>query len=228
MVGQLRWERGKWGRGEAASLYGLPVFRVSADPAGILKEYRLRRAGRNLRRGGVLRVLTPPDFGDWPVLTALGLRAVSPTPLVRFKADELALAALDRRNLDPARSTVALRGNRVDRDLERAALELCPRVRRLIIDAPRGGADLSDFLRREFGVPVLPPEEKGALSLTFSGKISTGERTLALWGDVPDLGTLTLSAPALREDHRTDLSLLNALWQGGRLRAEGVKIVGIP
>ena len=224
MLGQLKWKPGAWGGGEERLLYGLPVFCAASDPEGPFRAFRLRRAGNTLRRSGIARVLTPAGFHDWPLLSACGLRSVSPEPLVRARAGDLALAALRRRELDPEHATVALRGNRADRDMERAAIRLCPVVRRLIISAPGGGEELARFLRREFGVPVLPPEERGDLALRFSPETVSREGGLSLFGPEPDLEGLTLTAPALPVPDRTNLPLLTALWQGGCLRAETLKI----
>lgn len=225
MLGQLVQAPGGRGRAEAGSLYGLPVLRARADPEGLWGERRLRRAGRDLRRRGALRVLVPGGFGRWPLLAALGLRPVETEGFVRAQSAPLALASLERRGLAPDRSAVALRGLRADYAMARAAAALCPRVRRLIIDAPGGGAELAAWLRREFGVPVLPPGERGAVALRFHPAGAGGaEPALALYGPAPDLGGLTLSAPALAEGDRADLPLLAALWEGGRLPPEAIKI----
>ena len=58
MIGQLILASGGRGRAEAGKLYGLPVLRAEVDRAGFWGPRRLRRAGRELRRGGALRVLT--------------------------------------------------------------------------------------------------------------------------------------------------------------------------
>ena len=225
MLGQLTLCPGGRGGAEAGSLYGLSVLRARADPEGFWGERRLRRAGRSLRRGGALRVLVPGVFGRWPLLAALGLRPVETEGFVRAQSAPLALAGLERRGLAPDRAAVALRGLRADRDMARAAAQLCPQVRRLIIDAPGGGAELAAWLRREFGVPVLPPGERGALALRFHPAGVGGEEpALALYGPAPDLGGLTLSAPALAEGDRADLPLLAALWEGGKLPPEAIKI----
>ena len=225
MLGRLTLGPGGRGGAEAGSLYGLPVLRARADPEGFWGERRLRRAGRALRRGGALRVLVPGGFGRWPLLTALGLRPVETESFVRAQSAPLALADLERRGQDPSRAAVALRGLRADRAMVRAATALCPRVRRLIIDAPGGGAELAAWLRREFGVPILPPGEQGALALRFHPAGLRGEEpAMALYGPVPDLGGLSLSAPALAEEDRDDLPLLAALWEGGKLPPEAIKI----
>ena len=88
-------------------------------------------------------------------------------PVSLLWAVPLTLEALERRGLAPDRATVALRGSRVDHALARTAAQLCPLVRRLVVDAPRGGEDLALWLHREFGVPVLPPAERGAVALRF-------------------------------------------------------------
>ena len=223
MLGHLILSPHGRGRPEAVSLYGLPVLRVETDRSGLWGERRLRRAGRALRRGGVFRVLAPGDL--LPLLEDLGLRRVDPEPFVRAQSAPLALTALERRGLAPDRAAVALRGLRADRDMLRAAEELCPKVRGLIIDAPRGGRELAQRLRREYGVPILPEGEQGQAALIFQAGCPRREEVcLELYGPTPRLSGLTLTVPGLEEEDREDLSVLTALWERGRLRPEDIKI----
>lgn len=225
MVGQLICTPKGRGRGEPGRLYGLPVLRAEVDRLGFWGERRLRRAARELRRGGVLRVLTPSDFDRWPLLEIFGLRRVDPELFVRAQSVPLALEVLARQGLAPDRATVALRGVRADREMARAAAELCPKVRRLVVDAPRGGRELAQWLRREFGVPILPPDEVGQAALRFQeGRPVPEKAALDLFGLQPDLAGLTLTAPGLAEQDREDLALLAVLWEGGRLKPENIKI----
>lgn len=225
MVGQLIFVPKGRGSGKQGRLYGLPVLRAEVDRSGFWGERRLRRAGRSLRLGGAARVLTPQGFDGWPVLEAFGLRRVDPELFVRAQSLPLTLEVLERQGLAPDRATVALRGLRADREMARTAAELCSRVRRLVVDAPRGGRELAQWLRREFGVPILPPGEVGQAALRFQEGCPAGEKAvLDLFGPRPDLAGLTLNAPALEEEDREDLSLLTVLWEGGRLNAEDIKI----
>ena len=228
MLGQLILERGGRGRPELGALYGLAVLRAEADPEGWLGRRRLRKAGRSLRRGGVLRILVPEGFADWPLLAECGLAPVSPVAFLRAQGALLAVGALERQGLAPDRASVALRGERANRELARAAVELCPRVRRLVIDAPRGGRELADWLRGEFGIPVLPPEEGAPVSLCFGppqrGRPAGETTSLSLYGPRPDLAGLSVSAPALDREDRERLPLLAALWEGGRLALDSIKI----
>lgn len=157
MIGQLVTVPGGRGRAEPGRLYGLSVLRAEADPTGFWGERYLRRAGKGLRRGGALRVLVPGDFDLWPALAPLGLRPVEVDAFVRNQSATLALELLERRDVPPDRAVVALRGARADRDMARTAAALCQEVRSLVVDAPRGGEELANWLRREFGIPVLPP-----------------------------------------------------------------------
>lgn len=223
MLGQLIMTPRGRGRPEAVRLYGLPILRSETDRSGFWGNHRLRRAGRALRRAGVVRVLAPGDL--LPLLEGLGLRRVDPAPFVRAQSAPLALTALERLGLAPDRSAVALRGLRADRDMIRTAEELCPKVRGLIIDAPRGGRELALRLRREYGIPILPEGERGQAALIFqAGCPRREEVSLELFGPLPRLAGLTLTVPGLEEGDREDLSLLTALWEGGRLRPEDVKI----
>ena len=168
--------------------------------------------------------MTPPGFDNWELLNLWQLAPLSPEPLVRFKAGEVALAALERMDTTPDRACVALRAGRADRDMVRAACVLCPRVRNLIIDAPRGGEKLADWLRWEFGIAVLPPGEKGALAVRFERGGENEEHTLHLYGQKPDLKGVSLCAPMLAKEEQGDLSLLSLLWERGRLQGDALKI----
>lgn len=225
MIGQLVTVPGGRGRAEPGRLYGLSVLRAEADPTGFWGERYLRRAGKGLRRGGALRVLVPGDFDLWPALAPLGLRPVEVDAFVRNQSATLALELLERRDVPPDRAVVALRGARADRDMARTAAALCPLVRGLVIDAPRGGEELALWLRREFGVPVLPEGERGEVALSFQeGCPVPEEASLELWGPRPRLAGLRLSAPELEEADRENLPLLAALWEGGRLAPQAIKI----
>ena len=50
------------------------------------------------------------------------------------------------------------------------------------------------------------------------------EASLELWGPRPRLAGLRLSAPELEEADRENLPLLAALWEGGRLAPQAIKI----
>lgn len=225
MIGQLVTVPGGRGRAEPGQLYGLSVLRAEADPTGFWGERRLRRAGKGLRRGGALRVLVPGDFDLWPALAPLGLRPVEVDAFVRNQSAPLALELLERRDVPPDRAVVALRGARADRDMARTAAALCREVRGLVVDAPRGGEELAGWLRREFGIPVLPPGEGSHAALCFHPDCPRREgEVLELYGPRPRLAGLALSVPRLAEEDRENLPLLSALWEGGKLGPEDIKI----
>lgn len=225
MLGQLKWEQGKWGRPEREKLYGVQVLRTEADPSGPLGRWRIRRAGKALRRNGAFQVLLPPEFDEWPLLCELGLHPVETAAFVRAQSVPLVLEGLERRGIALDRATVALRGVRVDGDVRRAALELCPKVKNLVVDIPGGGEALAQWLRREFGIPILPPREGAQLGVRFHPCCTGGdEAALGLYGPKPDLAGLSLEAPELAEGDRRDLSLMAALWEAGRLGRKDIKI----
>lgn len=227
MLGQLVFDGGRGGP-KRAFLYGLPVLRCQADPEGFWGERRLKRAGRSLCAGGAVRALVPAGFARWPLLLKLGLRPVDPGAFLRAQAAPLAASLLERQGLAPDRATVALRGRRADGEMLRAALALCPRVRRLTISAPRGGEQLAAWLRREYGLPILPADAPAQAALLLQPGTEPGDAgpcpALTLFGPAPDLAGLRLSAPDLAPEDREDLSLLSALWEGGRLGPEQLKI----
>ncbi|MGI5962857.1 MAG: hypothetical protein ACOX7N_03960 [Lawsonibacter sp.] len=225
MIGQLAWEKRGHGRAHQAELYGLKVLRVWADPEGWWGERRLRRAGRSLRRWGALRALVPAEFARWDLLEQEGVTGIDPAPFLKAQGARLTLRYLERQGTAPDRATVALVGNRADRDMMRVATELCPKVRHLVIAAPRGGRELAEWLRWEFGVPILPQEEPAQANVWFSpGQVQRAEERLELYGTTPSLGGMAVWAPALAQEDCGQLPLLTALWENGKLGAEGVKI----
>ena len=227
MLGQLVFDGGRGGP-RRALLNGLPVLRCQADPEGFWGERRLKRAGRSLCAGGAVRALVPAGFDRWPLLLKLGLRPVDPGAFLRAQAAPLAASLLERQGLAPDRATVALRGRRADGEMLRAALALCPRVRRLTISAPQGGEELAAWLRREYGLPILPADAPAQTALLLQPGTEPEDANpcpaLTLFGPEPDLAGLRLSAPDLAPTDREDLPLLSALWEGGRLGPEQLKI----
>ena len=227
MLGQLVFDGGRGGP-QRALLYGLPVLRCQADPEGFWGERRLKRAGRSLCARGAVRALVPADFDRWPLLLKLGLRPVDPGAFLRAQAAPLAASLLERQGLAPDRATVALRGRRADGEMLRAALALCPRVRRLTISAPQGGEELAAWLRREYGLPILPADAPAQAALLLQPGTEPEDANpcpaLTLCGPEPALAGLRLSAPDLAPTDREDLPLLSALWEGGRLGPEQLKI----
>lgn len=227
MLGQLVFDGGRGGP-QRALLYGLPVLRCQADPEGFWGERRLKRAGRSLCAGGAVRALVPAGFDRWPLLLKLGLRPVDPGAFLRAQAAPLAASLLERQGLAPDRATVALRGRRADGEMLRAALALCPRVRRLTISAPQGGEELAAWLRREYGLPILPADAPAQAALLLQPGTEPEDANpcpaLTLFGPEPDLAGLRLSAPDLAPTDWEDLPLLSALWEGGRLAPERLKI----
>lgn len=224
MLGVLRWSpdrRVVLGRGQ---VLGLPVLEARLDPGGRWGGRRLERAARLLARQGVKRILPLRDFSGQQGLERRGLLPVEPLPLYRTMAGELALAALSQTGKEAGRAGIALRGERVDGDLARAARLLCPRVRTLTIQVPRGGEQLARELYWEFGAAVSPEGETDA-AVRFSGRGQDGE--LVLCGPTPQLLGLEIKAPGLDLPEELEpLPVLTALWQAGRLELEQLEITG--
>ena len=68
MLGRLEFSAGGRGRGELTGLYGLPILLTRADTTGRFGEMRVRRAGRTMKKAGVVRTLLPTEFGEWALL----------------------------------------------------------------------------------------------------------------------------------------------------------------
>lgn len=222
MFGRLVFGQDGSGRTERREIYGLPVLQVQVRPGGWLEKRRIGRGAKRLARAGIRRVLVPRDFDQWPILARWDLRPVDPVPFFRFYAPQIILAALKRQGIAPNMATVALRGQRVDRDMARCAQMLCPLVRQVAVSAPQGGEELSRWLRREYGLPVQPDGAQVSLAVYFDGE-GAEERDLLLWGASPRLGGVTPHAEGLEQGDREDAALLAALWETGKLGPDGVE-----
>jgi len=199
-------------------LHTLPLAAVGI-PGGD-RDKALRRAVKALSGVGVRRCLTPPGFGDWDVLTALGLSPVDPLPLCRAMAAELALFCLN--DIPFRRRRVALRG----RDALAAyslAQTLCPQVGALLLDFDRGEEELGKTLRETYGAAPLhlgqgPPPQ---LSVELSPRPPWAGQTLRLWG-TPDLDGIELTVDFSLPPQVEPLPFLALLWETGRLKREEI------
>lgn len=234
MIGVLELVEKKGRRPEvtAGRLHGLRCLRAEVPVTAGLRESgvcrRVDRGARALARAGVRRVLTASDFPWWEQLGRHGLCPVETAAFCQALAAPLTLAALERRNISPARASVALWGPSASRSLLRAAEELCPRVRALAVDVPGEEERLASWLWREFGAAMVRPEAGGGpdVALWFGPGGPEGSVTLSLYGPRPGLAGL---APRLSRETEQEgvggLELLSLLWEEGRLDLREIRIV---
>lgn len=225
MIGQILYGgRGLRTRFTREEILGLPLLR--AQTAG-KRAGAVRRAARALQKRGVRRTLAPPGFSHWELLERQGLRPVETGDFCRALAPAIAQAALGEMGILPEQSIVVLRGERVTRAMRLAALELCPRIKGVLIDAPAGGEALRRELRREYGIPALEdgPARRAQLALHFSRAAGRGERLIDLSGPAPVLEgyRFTLEKGPLPGEWEV-LPLLSALWESGRLGLGEVRV----
>ncbi len=206
-------------------LGGLILLRV--DIPSPWTKGKLQAALTQFRRAGVRRVLAPQGFGHWEIFHRGGISGVETGAFCQMLAPRLALAALAHRGLSPSQATVALRGERVTPGFARCALELCPRVRQLVISAPVGGEALEVRLWQEFGLPTVT-DRLGTmphLALHFAPVEGRGEQTLALWGEAPKIAPLCLNCPGRDcPEGCAQIPLLAAWWETGHLMPEEVEV----
>lgn len=216
-------ERGRRPRLEQSKVSGMAVLRVEIPHLSETGEraigHRVDKAAKLLVKQGVRRVLTPQDFSQWEILRQRGLVGVEAATLCTMLAAPIAIAALGRKGIDPRRSTVALRGNRVSRPFFQAAGALAPQVRGVVIHSPNGGEALSAHLRREYGVPIL---EEGAgteidLTIAFSPLAGGREDAIKLYGKPELQGVKVLPQEGEWPDQFDALPLAAALWEAGAL-----------
>lgn len=231
MVGWVIPGAGKgWRRGlRTERLMGLTVLAAEVGEKrgwdGKGTERSCRAAARQLRRKGCRRTLAPEGFAYWPQLRQAGLSPVAAGGMCAALAGPLALAALAERGKEPRTASVLLRGSGVDRDFFEAALFLCPKVRRLSLWAGAEGEALARYLQRTYGAPILTPGPGWRPDLTVDLSPLEGTGDLALWGERPELGGLSLTTAAALPDGPDRLSLLALLWETGRVRTGELEII---
>ncbi len=226
MLGAMERRQGR-GRAElrTVELAGMKLAWVTLpEPEGASprqRERQERRGWRLLRRAGVSQVVLP---GDWDGEVPAGFARVETLPFYRAQADLLALGALARQGIPPERACVGLSAPRLSSELQRAALLLCPRVRRLAIDVPGGGAEYAQWLHRRYGLPVEPAGHADAAvhfgpcpAWARSGDVCLGEETFRLGG-------LRLCTPGLALPEGYAEGLRAALWQRGLLRRDDLRV----
>lgn len=216
MLGEIVLCPGGRGRVERAELAGLRVLRTEVKPEGLMGRLALRRGARGLARLGVSRVLAPAGFDRWDYLAGWGLRPVDVIPFLWGAAPRLALAALKQEGAAPGDGTVALRSPAASPAVEGAARALCPLVRQVVLDVPRGGTELAGRLRREFGMPVAPDGPQAQVALCYHPHCRRDwGRTVPLWRGAEETLGVSIRLPGRVEED--NLPLLAALWEAGRV-----------
>ena len=111
---------------------------------------RLRRALRKMAEQGICRAIIPPDM--IPLCREMGIQPIEERPLRLALMEPLLDSFCAQNGLDIHRSTVRLCGHRVDRALQQAAVLLAGRARYIELQIDIGQQELSDWLRREYGI----------------------------------------------------------------------------
>ena len=226
MLGQIVYSSNRGGkvRLEEGNAHGLRVLRAEVDPEGYWAKRRIQKASRMFRRSGVRRVLVPDGFEAWELLEQKGLRRVDPVFFLRAQAAPLTLAALRRREQDPRHCAVALRGVRADRDVVNAAEELCLQVRDVCISVVKGGQELRDHLRWEYGAAVCPDHPEVAAAVRYDPR--TGQQggvVMDLFAPEPCLCGGGIALPAAKPTETEVLPLLAALWEIGKVQTRDLE-----
>lgn len=194
-------------------------MRAKVDPEGYWAKRRIQKVSRLFCRSGVRRVLVPNGFEEWAALEKHGLRRVDPVGFLRAQAAPLAIAALRRQGREPGCCAVALRGIRVDRDVANAAEELCLQVRDVCISVVRGGQELSDYLRWEYGAAVCPDHPAVGAAVRFDPRTGKqGEAVLDLFAPKVSLSGGRVTLLGVNPTETEVLPLIAALWEVGKVQ----------
>ena len=220
MVGQLVYRAGERGRpaAEVIQLYGLPIMRISLSPEGFWAERRLKQAGRLFSRRGSRRVLVPDGFEQWNILQRYGIGPVEPLPFLKAHASNLIIAGMERRGMRKEKSSVALRGTEGEGEMALAAEKLCPVVKDVCISVYRGGNELRNRLRMEYGIAVRPDSDCIDAAVRFHSETPDGGGiVLNLFSENLELNGISVTANGVEAKETQELPLLAALWENGRI-----------
>ncbi len=176
---------------------------------------RMRKALDRLDRAGCRRLLSPCALMPWyPVVRTRSLWQAMAVPLT--------LTYLRSQGLDPRRSVVALRGDRMTRSLYKTCLALAGEVSALSLDL-RQDDGLVWRLQQELGLPLV--DRAGDVTLAFA-PVTAGPGVLPLWAEDPEVAGFHLTLPGLSlPESCPELPVLSALLDEGRLPLHQVLVV---
>ena len=168
-----------------------------------------------LDRAGCRRLLSPCALMPWyPVVRTRSLWQAMAVPLT--------LTYLRSQGLDPRRSVVALRGDRMTRSLYKTCLALAGEVSALSLDL-RQDDGLVWRLQQELGLPLV--DRAGDVTLAFA-PVTAGSGVLPLWAEDPEVAGFHLTLPGLSlPESCPELPVLSALLDEGRLPLYQVLVV---
>ncbi|MCC8129492.1 MAG: hypothetical protein LIO51_06095 [Clostridiales bacterium] len=210
MVGYLHFVgHGHRVRVTAHNILGLAVWeaRLPGSPESMLARRRMAKGLDELEEVGCRRLLAPcPLVPYYPIVHTRRLWQAVAAPLV--------LAELRQRGLEPCRSVVAVRGERMSRSYLRTCQALAREVKALSLSLLRQEAFCWN-LQQELGVPLV--EGGAAATLSFlPGHWRPG--FFPLGDDDPSIDGWHLELPGLSlPDGCPPLPTLAALLDAGRL-----------
>ena len=227
MVGRILVSRQR-GRGslEVEDLGGLRVLTgVVHLPPGLSprrRHRRLERLERQMWKAGVGRVILP----EGQVLTEglSRLRPVDVLPFYRGVADVLALGVLDGLGVEREQGRVVLSAPWLRPELRLAAQRLCLQIRAVGIHVPGEGARFAQWMQRQYGLPVIPPEAPAHVTVDFGQKALRRGKVLGLY-EPPDLGGWKVRAKGLELPEDCEQTVLALLWEIGVVRREELRVV---
>ena len=189
--------------------------RLPGSPEGRFASRRTKKALDRLDRAGCRRLLAPCPVMPWyPVVHTRSLWQAMAVPLT--------LTYLRFQGLEPSRSVVALRGDRMTRSLYKTCLALAGEVSALSLSV-RQDDGLVWRLQQELGLPLV--DRAGDVTLAFA-PATAGPGVLPLWAEDPEVAGFHLALPGLSlPEGCPELPVLSALLDEGRLPLHQVLVV---
>lgn len=165
MIGLLLWKSPEAGKRQKSVVLSecsvlqmrfvcVEILRGAKTPEAILRR-RVLVAAKKFRRAGVTEIVPPARFAYLPQLEKCGVRPVSTLALRRALAGAVVRSEVSRLGLSPTGARVAVAGENLTGELVKTVRELALMHRYVLLDVPRGGAELCRQLRREYGVSLL-------------------------------------------------------------------------
>jgi len=161
----------------------------------LLERHFARRAAKAMAKKGIREAVFPVDYPHGDVFAGRGIFPVDPLPLYRAMAPLVVKQRMNRLELSPGTTTVAVTAQRMSTEAEEIVREVALFARYVMLDAS-GAEAFCERMRREYGVSVIlspgkwqlreadallllkPPEEGMLLDNPIVLHLYDGERVL--------------------------------------------------
>ena len=190
------------------------------------RQYRLVRKLHRMREWGVRQSIVPHE---WETLCLReGIHPVSEAPLRQTLMEPLWDRFCRQNGLQIQGCTVCLQGSRRNPVTEQAAVLLSRKARYLVLELEDGQEQMSNWLRREYGLSVWRGGQQVAAKICCGKAMAQDMPTLWLGQDCEKYQQVTYSLNGVwRGEVEENPQLLTVLLTEGKLTPEDIEIKSV-